>query len=112
MERLFEVVFSDEAFGFLKSLERRHYEKIIYNIRKVQYKQDSELFKKLSSDIWEFRTLFQGKQYRLLAFWDKQSSISTLVVATHGIIKKRGRVPDKEIHKALQMRKKYFEEKI
>ncbi|GAA4802169.1 hypothetical protein GCM10023231_33890 [Olivibacter ginsenosidimutans] len=58
----------DEAFEFLKKLERKHYEKILYNIRKAQIQHDQELFKKLNNDIWEFRTLYQGIQYRLLAF--------------------------------------------
>ncbi|MFZ1524244.1 MAG: type II toxin-antitoxin system RelE/ParE family toxin [Saprospiraceae bacterium] len=38
--------------------------------------------------MWEFRTLFQGFQYRLLAFWDKTSTTDTLVVSTHGFEKK------------------------
>lgn len=78
----------DEAFEFLSGLERKQYEKILYNIRKSQVELDPELFKKLSDDIWEFRTLYQGLQYRLLAFWDKTSTINTLVVSTHGLAKK------------------------
>jgi mRNA-degrading endonuclease RelE of RelBE toxin-antitoxin system len=73
MDKLFDILFLDEAFTFLKGLERKHYEKILYNIRKVQAEHDPELFKKLNNDIWEFRTLYQGLQYRLLAFWDKTS---------------------------------------
>ncbi len=109
MEQFFEILFLDEAFEFLSSLERKHYEKILYNIRKSQAISDSDLFKKLSGDIWEFRTLYNGLQYRLLAFWDKTSSKDTLVVATHGFIKKRSKVPDKEIEKAISIRIKYFE---
>jgi mRNA-degrading endonuclease RelE of RelBE toxin-antitoxin system len=45
--KLFERIFLDEAFEFLKSLDRKHYEKILYNIRKSQTKNDPELFKKL-----------------------------------------------------------------
>lgn len=89
MNKRFEIVFLDEAFEFLKGLERKHYEKILYNIRKAQTEHDPELFKKLNNDIWEFRTLYQGIQYRLLAFWDKTSSSDTLIVSTHGFIKKR-----------------------
>jgi hypothetical protein len=65
----------------------------------------------LNDDIWEFRTLYQGLQYRLLAFWDKTSSINTLVVSTHGFIKKRSKVPDNEIIRAAQIRIKYFADK-
>jgi phage-related protein len=111
MDKLFEIIFLSDVFEFLKGLERKHYEKVLYNIRKVQIEPDPELFKKLNDDIWEFRTLYQGLQYRLLAFWDKSSPIETLVVSTHGFIKKRSKVPKKEIQKAIQQRTKYFEEK-
>jgi len=68
MDNRFEIIFLEEAFNFLKGLERKHYEKILYHIRKSQTENDPELFKKLTDDIWEFRTLYQGLQYRLLAF--------------------------------------------
>jgi len=74
MEQKFEIVFLEEAFEFLSNLERKHAEKILYNIRKAQIENDPELFEKLNEDIWEFRTLYQGLQYRLLAFWDKTST--------------------------------------
>ena len=86
-------------------------DKIIYNITKAQFSNDKELFKKLTEEIWEFRTLYQGKQYRLLAFWDKSSGKDTLVVATHGFIKKVDKVPKNEIERATKIRTKYFENK-
>ena len=110
MDKLFEVIFLDEAFAFLKGLDRKHYEKILYNIRKAQTQHDPELFKKLNSEIWEFRTVYQGIQYRLLAFWDKTSMTQTLVISTHGIIKKRSKVPENEIQKATAQRTRYFAE--
>ena len=111
MDKLFEIAFLDEAFEFLRGLDRKHYEIILYNIRKAQTEHDPELFKKLNNDIWEFRTLYQGLQYRLLAFWDKTSTTETLVISTHGFIKKRSKVPGNEIQKAIGLRTKYFEEK-
>ena len=111
MDEFFEIVILEEAFDFLKGLDKKHYEKILYNIRKSQVDRDPELFKKLTDDIWEFRTLYQGLQYRLLAFWDKTSSHKTLVISTHGFIKKRSKVPDNEIQKANQIRIKYFADK-
>ncbi len=110
MEKLFDIIFLDEAFEFLKSIDRRHYEKILYNIRKSQNTHDPELFKKLNGDIWEFRTLYQGLQYRLLAFWDKTNNKETLVISTHGFVKKRSKVPENEILKARKKRAEYFEE--
>ncbi|WP_257213805.1 hypothetical protein [Sphingobacterium sp. 1.A.4] len=51
MNNRFEIIFLDEAFEFLKGLERKHYEKILFNIRKLQLENDPELFKKLNNDI-------------------------------------------------------------
>jgi len=111
MDNFFDIIFLDEAFEFLSGLERKHYEKILYNIRKSQTERDPELFKKLKDEIWEFRTLYQGLQYRLLAFWDKTDSENTLVISTHGFIKKRSEVPEKEIQRAKQLKINYFEQK-
>ncbi|MDX9908450.1 MAG: type II toxin-antitoxin system RelE/ParE family toxin [Mariniphaga sp.] len=71
----------------------------------------SQLFKKLKDEIWEFRTLYQGLHYRLFAFWDKADSGKTLVISTHGIVKKTSKTPDSEIQKAKQVRSRYFEDK-
>jgi phage-related protein len=111
MEKYFEVIFLDDAFEFLSSLDKKHYEKILFNIRRAQADRNPELFKKLKDEIWELRTLYQGLQFRLLAFWDKTESENTLVISTHGFIKKTSKVPDNEILKAKQLRAKYFEDK-
>jgi hypothetical protein len=77
MKNYFEILFLEEAFEFLTGLERKHYEKILYNIRKSQVELDPSLFKKLTDDIWEFRTVYQGLHYRLLAFWDNSAQQRT-----------------------------------
>ena len=84
---------------------------MLYNVQRIASgEQNAELFKKLEgTDIWEFRTLFSGIQYRLFAFWDTEER--TLVIATHGIIKKTQKTPRKEIQKAIEVRKRYFESK-
>jgi phage-related protein len=111
MAKQFDVIFLEDAFSFLNELDRKHSEKILYNIRKAQVEHDPELFKKLTDEIWEFRTLYHGLQYRLLAFWDKSQKESTLVISTHGFVKKRSKVPDNEMQRAKQLRTKYFEDK-
>ena len=111
MNKFFDIEFLEEAFEFLIKLDKKHQEKILFNIRKAQVEQDPELFSKLKDDIWEFRTLYQGLKYRMLAFQDKTDSKNTLVVSTHGLIKKRSKVPESEIQKAKQIRIKYFEDK-
>lgn len=104
------VVLLDEALEFIQSLPPKAREKVVYNYQKIErgYK-DNELFKKLeNSNIWEFRTLFNETCYRLFAFWDTETD--TLVVATHGIIKKTQKTPQKEIAKAEEIRRQYFED--
>lgn len=105
----FNVIFLTEAREFLLKLDEKARDKIIFNIDKAQIKNDSELFKKLKGEIWEFRTLFNKKNFRIFAFWDKTNNVETLVLATHGIIKKTGKTPDKEIEKAEKIRRLYFE---
>ena len=111
MEEKFEVQFLQEVFDFLDELEEKARDKILFNIDKAKITTDNEVFKKLDSDIWEFRTLFNKTQYRLFAFWDKSDKTVTIVVATHGIVKKTQKIPKKEIDKATQLMKKYFEDK-
>ena len=107
----FKVELLPEAVLFLENLDDKTREKIYYNIRKSQAANDNELLKKLNDCIWEFRTLYNGKAYRLFAFWDKIDGKETLVVATHGILKKTQKTPSKEIKKAEEIRKQYLKYK-
>lgn len=108
----FDVIFLTEAREFLLELDEKSRDKIIFNIDKSKIKNDNELFKKLKGEIWEFRTLYNKTYFRIFAFWDKTGKTETLVLATHGIIKKTGKTPEKEIEKAESIRLRYFEFKI
>mgnify|MGYP000616811027 FL=1 len=107
----FKVIMSSEADAFLDTLRQDIKDKIVYNVDKVANGyMDKDLFKKLDgTDIWEFRTLYKGIQYRLLAFWDTDAE--TLVIATHGFVKKTQKTLSKEINKAEAIRKLYFNSK-
>ena len=109
MKQNFDVELLPDAVEFLESLDDKTREKIYYNIKKSQFVNDNELFKKLNDTIWEFRTLYKGNSYRLFSFWDKTKSIETLVIATHGILKKTQKTSTKEIKKAEEIRKQYLE---
>ncbi|MCD8309914.1 MAG: type II toxin-antitoxin system RelE/ParE family toxin [Prevotellaceae bacterium] len=110
MELKFRIEYLDDALSFLEELPEKAREKISNNILKVMCYHDKDLFKKLKgSEIWEFRTLYTGVAYRLFAFWD--TSEETLVVATHGIVKKTWKVQKKDIAKAEAIRKAYFQRK-
>jgi phage-related protein len=109
MDKKFDVDFLGDAIDFLDSLNEKTRRKIYYNAKKAQIVNDPELFKKLTEFIWEFRTLYEKKYYRLLAFWDKTDKMEILVLATHGFIKKTKKTPKIEINKAEEIRKAYFE---
>lgn len=108
MNKKFDIVFLGEAIDFMESLSPKTREKIYYNARKSQLITNPELFKKLTDNIWEFRTKYNRTQYRLLAFWDKTGSQDTLVLATHGFIKKTQKTPKSELNRAEEIRKEYF----
>ena len=109
--RYFETRFMEEANEFIGELHPKTVKKIFYNIDLAEQTNDPKLFKKLQNDIWELRTKFAGLQIRLLAFWDKSDSKGTLVIATHGFIKKVDKVPANEISRAERLRDKYFQNK-
>ena len=101
----------EEANEFLAGLDTKTIKKIFYTFDLAEQTNDPTLFKKLQNDIWELRTKFGGLQIRLLAFWDKSNNKETLVIATHGFIKKVDKVPANEIERAERLRDKYFNNK-
>ncbi|MCG9880965.1 MAG: type II toxin-antitoxin system RelE/ParE family toxin [Bacteroidia bacterium] len=111
MKPAFEIELLREAIDFIENLDSKTQEKIYYNLKKSQFVNDNELLKKLTSTIWEFRTLYNSKAYRLFAFWDKANNKDTLVIATHGILKTTQKTPLKEIKKAEEIRKQYLDNK-
>lgn len=104
--RYFETKFLEEVDKFISGLDRKTIKKIFYNIDVAEQTNDPKLFKKLQNEIWEFRTIYRGLQIRLLAFWDKTDNKETLVLATHGFIKKVDKIPVKEIDRAVRLREK------
>lgn len=111
MKKRFRVEFLEDVKDFLDNLEDKSREKIYYNLWKSTQINDNELFKKLQDEIWEFRTLYNKTYFRLFAFWDKTSREDTVVISTHGIIKKTDKIQKGEIEKAENLRTQYFKEK-
>ena len=109
MKQIFEVEILPKAVEFLENLDEKTREKVYYNIRKSQFVQDNELFKKLNDLIWEFKTLYNNNTYRLFAFWDNTEEQNVLVVATHGILKKTQKTPPKRNKKSRRNKKTIYE---
>jgi phage-related protein len=106
MSKNFDVLLSKEAKAFVKSLDIKLQKKVAYNIQKSREVNDSKIFKKLTTEIWEFRTRYDKQQIRLLAFWDP--NLNSMVICSHGFIKKTQKTPKSEIDRALEFRKRYL----
>jgi phage-related protein len=106
--RRFDIVFLEPAIDFLDQLDLKTRRKIYYRLDRARFGLDSRLFKKLTDSIWEFRIGHRGLQFRLFAFWDRSDKNTSLVICTHGIVKKTNKVSPKEIDKATKMRENYF----
>ena len=111
MKEKFQIEFLEEASTFLDTLDEKARNKVLYNMRSAQLNANKALFKKLTDDIWEFRTLYNRTYYRLFAFWDKSSKTVTVVVATHGLVKKTDKTPPADLAKAERLRKQYLAQK-
>lgn len=109
MVKRFSVVFLKSARDFIFGRDMKTQTKILYVVDKASFINDPKLFKKLQDEIWEFRIKYKTLHIRLLAFWDKRDGKNTLVVSTHGFIKKTDKVPKSEIDKALTDMRNYFE---
>ena len=107
--RRFRTIFLENAFEFFDELDAKVKDKILFNIDKAEQTNDPRLFKKLTSEIWEYRTKYGNLQYRMFAFWDKQNNEDVLVICTHGMIKKTDKTPPKELKRAENIRDEYFE---
>lgn len=109
--QFFETIFLEEADSFVQTMDEKSRQKVMFNVRIAEQTNDPELFKKLNEHIWEFRTMYLKRKIRILAFWDKEAKIETLVLATHGFYKKTLKTPMKEIERAERIRNKYFIDK-
>ena len=108
MQQRFNVKILDNVSDEFDLIPEKAREKILYNILKSTKVIDQELLKKLTTNIWEFRTFYSNTYYRLLAFWDGSES---LIIICTIFIKTTQKTPQNEIQKAENLRRQYFEEK-
>lgn len=102
----FDVRLLPDADKFIRNLEKEERTHIYLKLSIAQFQNDPRKFTKVRGNIWEFRFQFKKKAFRLYSFWcEKQES---LVIATHGIIKKQQKAPLKEIEKAEKIRREYY----
>ncbi|MBI5073570.1 MAG: type II toxin-antitoxin system RelE/ParE family toxin [Nitrospirae bacterium] len=93
---------------FLDSLSSKTAQKVAWVLSLVEDLNvvPSTYFKKLVSteEIWECRIQLGSNAYRIFCFFDGNS----VVVLTHGLIKKTQKTPQREIERAETYRKDYL----
>lgn len=70
----------------------------------------SSYFKKLTGteDIWECRVQVASDSYRIFCFFDGKS----VIVLTHGFVKKTQKTPQREIKRAESFRREYLTRRL
>ena len=95
---------------FLDALSDKVVQKIIAVIELAETERivSTRFLKKLSgTELFEFRIRWESNIYRLLCFFDRDST----VVITHGFVKKTQKTPQREIQRAERFRRDYFARK-
>jgi len=96
-----------EASDFIRNLDKEAKKHVYLKLKKAQFENNPRKFSKVRGLIWEFRIPYKNVTFRFYAFWCKKED--SLVIATHGIIKKTQKALKKEINKAEQIMKRYYE---
>lgn len=102
--------YSNKQKLLLNQIEAPVRKKLFISMRKTKARIFGDWFKKMTDtkDLFEFRVESKGKFYRLFSFWDSRDGKQTLIVCTHGLIKKTNRTPKSEIEKAEEIKDMYF----
>lgn len=110
MEKSIEVKLLREAEDFVDELDQECRKKVFFNIRKTIQGLKGEWFEKMkgTDNLYEFRTLYNHQYIRLFAFWDTKDNKNSLIICTHGLIKKTAKTPTAEIEKAERIKKAYL----
>lgn len=94
---------------FFNSLDEGTQEKVLYGMLMLK-KLDRlpvKYVKAIRDGLYELRILWQGNIYRIFFCFDK----GNIVVLFQGFQKKTQKTPEKEIEKALKLKKEYEREK-
>lgn len=97
---------------FLDSLAGKTAQKVTWVLNLIEELDvvPSTYFKKLVSteEIWECRIQLGSNAYRIFCFFDGHS----VVVLTHGLIKKTQKTPQREIERAEAYRRAYLQRRL
>ncbi len=103
------VPYKSYFWAFYDPLQAKEKEKVDYVLQIVIFAQQipTKFFKHLEDGIYEIRIESKGNIYRVFSFFDDLK----IVVLLHGFQKKSQKIPRREINRAKQLRKNYYEDK-
>lgn len=102
-------VFNSDFKGFMEELPENDRKKINYVIEYVKTNERliSKFVKHIRDGIYEMRIESEGKIYRIFFIFDE----GNIIVLLNVFQKKTQKTPEKEIEKAIRLKKEYYETK-
>ena len=93
----------------MSTLKEKEQEKVQYGLLllKTQDRLSKKFVKYIKDGIYELRTEYGGNIYRVFFIFDD----GNVVMLFNGFQKKTQKTPEKEINKAIQLKKEYYAEK-
>ena len=103
------IAYENYYKSFFDTLDKGTQEKVLYGLLllKTQDRLPAQYVKFLKDGLYELRIEWQGNIYRIFFCYDE----GYIVILFNGFQKKTQKTPDREINKALKLKKEYDERK-
>jgi phage-related protein len=103
------IAYENYYKNFFDTLDKGTQEKVLYGLLllKTQDRLPAKYVKFLKDGLYELRIEWQSNIYRIFFCYDEGS----IVILFNGFQKKTQKTPDREIDKALKLKKEYYERK-
>ena len=95
--------------SFMATLNEKEQEKILYGLLllKTQERLPKKIVKLIREGIYELRTAYAGKIFRVFFIFDE----GQIIVLFNGFQKKTQKTPNNEIEKAIKIKEAYYADK-
>jgi phage-related protein len=103
------IPYKNLFWDFYNPLDKKLKEKVDYVLQIIISVERicTKFFKHLDDGIYEIRIEYKSDIYRIFSFFDE----GRLIILLHGIKKKTQKTPRKEIDRAKELRREYYEKK-
>ena len=100
------IAYENYYKDFFDTLNKGAQEKVLYGLKTVD-RLSAKYVKSIKDGLFELRIEWQSNIYRIFFCFDE----GQIVILFNGFQKKTQKTPDKEIDKALKLKKEYYERK-